>query len=99
QKVPDEEVKKVQLIFAADGKLTLKREDKGDLELTYKLDTTKDPKHITLEGDGKKMVGIYTLDGDELRVCLSEDPDNRPTEFATKAGTKTVFGILKRVKQ
>ena len=76
--------------------------EKG-VEGVYRLDSTKSPKtiDITWLGEVKKAgLGIYQLDGDTLKLCLSIDPaqvDQRPTEFAAKAGEKRVVLTLRRL--
>src|SRR5262249_36990074 len=63
---------------------------------------TKTPKTIdlTLLGPVRKtMLGIYTLEGDTLKVCMVIDPDRvnqRPTAFVTKAGVMQVIVTAKR---
>lgn len=49
----------------------------------FTLDTTLDPKHINIEFcPGKPKRGIYTINGDELVICLPENEDmERPTCF------------------
>jgi uncharacterized protein (TIGR03067 family) len=58
----------------------------------FKVDPTNDPRTIDAEitkGSfiGKKMLGIYKLDGDTLEICWGE-PGNekRPTKFTTRPG-------------
>jgi uncharacterized protein (TIGR03067 family) len=69
----------------------------------YHLDPTKAPKEIdfTILGDLKRTgLGIYQLDGDTLKLCLSIDPakvSERPKEFATKAGEMRVVLTLRRM--
>jgi Leucine Rich Repeat (LRR) protein len=64
----------------------------GGVDGIYHLDPTKTPHHIDLVTVGplrKTMLGIYQLDGDMLKVCISVNPDRveeRPTEFVTKPG-------------
>jgi uncharacterized protein (TIGR03067 family) len=68
----------------------------------YHLDPTKSPRQIdfTILGEIKRTgLGIYQLDGDTLKVCLSIDPakvDQRPNEFATKEGEMRVLLTFKR---
>jgi uncharacterized protein (TIGR03067 family) len=70
---------------------------------TFKLDPNKQPKRIHLTGtnDGnedKTSTGIYALDGDDLKICLNNDPDDKeqPKEFATKEGSRLVLMVFKR---
>jgi uncharacterized protein (TIGR03067 family) len=70
----------------------------------FKVDPTKKPKTIDVtftDGPekGKTMLGIYELEGDTYKVCFSLGGKNRPTEFATKAGTNLVLETLKREKR
>jgi hypothetical protein len=44
------------------------------------------------------MKGIYALDGDSLKICVSQPKADRPTEFATKKGSNSSLVILKREK-
>jgi uncharacterized protein (TIGR03067 family) len=97
---PEDEVKKSKMIFTGD-KITILREGRKDDEGTYKIDSTKKPKHIDLTpttgGEaGKTMQGIYELEGDTLKICFGR-PD-RPKELASKEGGETVLIVLKRAK-
>jgi len=64
----------------------------GDYVL--RLDSQARPKRLDLlvkEKDGRVrendgLVGIYELDGDNLRFCLAAPRDGRPTEFVAKRG-------------
>jgi RNA polymerase sigma-70 factor (ECF subfamily) len=97
EKAPEEAINKWKLIFAADGKLTSKRGEKGQ-ELTYTLDPAKKPKEFSCTNDkGQTMLGIYKLDGDTLTVCYDRGGD-RPTEFASEKDTRVVLEVLKREK-
>src|SRR5262245_50759031 len=59
QKAPEDEVKGRMVIFAAEGKVTVKAPDK-EIKGTYKLDAGKKPKQITLEApDQGGLYGIY----------------------------------------
>ena len=39
---------------------------------------------------GKKYKAIYNLDGDTLRICYALEGEVRPTDFESKAGSKTL---------
>ena len=65
---------------------------------TFKLDAAKKPREITItpsDGD-KPLQGIYELDGDNLKLALSEPGGDRPKEFASKEGTRNAYFVLKR---
>jgi uncharacterized protein (TIGR03067 family) len=75
--------------------------DTGSVEAVYTFDPTKTPKTINisyLSPIRKTLLGIYSLEGDTLKLCVAVDPDKaeqRPTEFAAKSGQ--VYAILKRI--
>jgi len=61
----------------------------------FKLDPTKKPKQIDIVIRNKTMQGIYSLEGDILKLCGSEVGDERPTEFKTQEGTKVFVMVFK----
>jgi RNA polymerase sigma factor (sigma-70 family) len=74
----------------------------------FKLDISKSPKAIDLkivealapneDNEGKTVLGIYALDGDDLKLCLATPgEEDRPTKLAGEAG-KHVLLTLKREK-
>jgi hypothetical protein len=47
----------------------------------------------------KTFEGIYSLEGDSLRLCYNFGPDGkRPTSFITKSGSEDILMVLKRQK-
>jgi RNA polymerase sigma factor (sigma-70 family) len=68
----------------------------------FKLDGTKLPKQFVQiwESDwvGLKIVGIYSLEGDELRICNPEnEKDAPPDDFTAPEGSGRTLIMLKRV--
>ncbi len=67
-----------------------------------KLDGSKSPKWINIVAvtglASDEVLGIYSLDRDELRICLSRKGKDRPKGFATKAGVEHGLYVLKRHK-
>jgi uncharacterized protein (TIGR03067 family) len=68
------------------------------------LDPTKKPKAVdspVTEGEGKgtTMLGIYELDGDNLKACFDTAGKKRPTEFKTAAGSGHMLVVLKRAEK
>jgi RNA polymerase sigma factor (sigma-70 family) len=70
---------------------------------TFQLDATKKPKEIdmTTPGLGKPIKGIYELDGDTLKICIGDAPEEgRPVKFASDPEKrKLVLIVLKRAKE
>jgi uncharacterized protein (TIGR03067 family) len=71
-----DELKDIRLSYAA-AKVTVRKGDKSLYEGTVGLDPTKKPKVLNStqmsDGDekGKTFLGIYELDGDNLKICSS----------------------------
>jgi uncharacterized protein (TIGR03067 family) len=95
RKAPGEGLKDVTVTFSG-GTFTWKSGEK-DTQGTFSLDLTKSPREISVSVEGKKLDGIYRLEGDKLKICVGAD-DDRPADFATKEGTKSVLWILTRKK-
>jgi uncharacterized protein (TIGR03067 family) len=75
------------------------KEKNGQSKGTCTLDAAKEPKHIDLIPDndkGKKVQAIYSLKGDELKLCLAAPGRDRPTKFESKPGSRYRLVILKR---
>jgi RNA polymerase sigma factor (sigma-70 family) len=70
----------------------------GSFEMTYRLDSSAKPKTLDLDhGGGKTFDCVYSLDGNTLKICGPIMPGgDRPSEVASKKGSKTRLLILKR---
>ncbi|MEM1069263.1 MAG: TIGR03067 domain-containing protein [Planctomycetota bacterium] len=69
-------------------------EDLGDG--SYRLDPSQTPKHIDIRGeDGDITQGIYELDDESLRLCISNViGSTRPSSFESTADSKTTITTL-----
>jgi uncharacterized protein (TIGR03067 family) len=70
-------------------------------EGTFMLDASMKLRRLDIvpRGEEKPMLGIYELDGDNLKICLGDSPDEaRPVKFETQAERKVVLLVLKRDK-
>ena len=100
---PAEALKTVKVVIAAD-KIVFDFGKGAVDEFSYKLDSSKEPKAIDLvEKKGKpSLPGVYSLDGDDLKLCWDPNAKARPIEFSTegKATEKDVrLLVLKREKK
>lgn len=70
----------------------------GKMEI--RIDATKTPKEldIILLGEGKlTLLSIYSLDGDDLKVCLpNTNKRDRPRDFATQPKQSVTLRVYKR---
>ena len=85
------------VFFGRGGKLTFK---KGDEEQpgTYKIDPSKKPRHIDLTVREKEINAIYEFKDDTLRICAGGPGDERPTEFKSEEGGRSMLITLRREK-
>ena len=79
---PEEEIKKRVMRFTFTGnkvKVNLGKDDKAQ-EGTFTIDETKKPKHIDMKAGDLEIRGIYTTDGDTLKMCLVKDKKYGPRQ-------------------
>jgi uncharacterized protein (TIGR03067 family) len=68
---------------------------------TVELDPAADPKAIDVIPDGgklkgKRVLGIYRLDGDTLTICMAGPDQDRPHEFAAGKGSGRTLMTFRR---
>jgi uncharacterized protein (TIGR03067 family) len=73
-------------------KFTTKSRTEEPRTAVVRFDPTSRPKGF----DTITSLGIYELNGDELKICFGGS--KRPTEFSSKAGSKTLLLTFKRAK-
>jgi uncharacterized protein (TIGR03067 family) len=101
--VPADELKGAKVTIK-DDKLTLEGLNPTKKEFSVKLDPSQKPKAIDLTAlndafKGKTTQGIYSLDGDTLKVCMgNKDTKARPKEFKPGKDGDLMVLTLKRVK-
>lgn len=103
QPLPDDFLKNAKRV-AKDGVSTINVGDRVYMKAKFSVDPTKKPKAIDyeiLEGQtkGKKVLGIYEIDGDKLKFCFAAADKDRPSEFTAKAGSGNTLSIWKRKKE
>ncbi|HEY8505543.1 MAG TPA: sigma-70 family RNA polymerase sigma factor [Gemmataceae bacterium] len=95
-----QDVEDATLIIAGD-KMTLKRGDIRETMGAFVINPRATPMSIDLTVEGRTMPGIVELKGDELKLCLNEQPGGaRPTKFASEANPPNdLLMVLKRKKE
>jgi uncharacterized protein (TIGR03067 family) len=90
QRIKDEDAKQVVVKFIGDTMDTPPTPGNKGGKGTFKLDPSKTPKRIkvTANEGGKviEMLGIYSLDGDTLRICMSAPEHGEIKEFGGNIG-------------
>src|SRR5262249_8632881 len=94
---------KAYSVTIKDGKYSAKMGNDVYNEGTLKIDPAKKPGTLDVmpskgDNEGKTMQGIFELDGDTLKICLSQPDGDRPKEFASEAGTGRLYVVYKRQK-
>jgi len=84
--------------------LTTKAGDMDARKATIKVDASKTPKTLDLTPQdgpdkGKTYLCVYTLKGDDLRICFADAGKDRPTEIAAKFGSGWTIVALKRASK
>ena len=103
QTLPEEYVKTATRV-AKDGVSTVTIAGMVVMKSKYTIDPTKKPKAIDFEATegeaaGKKIQGIYELDGDTVKFCVAAPDKDRPTEFTAKEGSGWTMSVWKRAKK
>jgi uncharacterized protein (TIGR03067 family) len=106
---PHDELLRGKLTFSPDGEILFQRAgapESGSCGYRYGLQPTHTPGHLCVfrlrePGDDvdDAMLGIYTLHGDELRICFGEEGGKRPSEFKTYSGTGELYLVLRRAAE
>jgi uncharacterized protein (TIGR03067 family) len=78
-----------------------KRDGNSFAGTTVELDPARDPKALDVIPDGgklkgKRVLGIYKLDGDTLTICMAAPDQDRPTVFEAGKGSQRTLMTFKR---
>ncbi len=89
----------IRVIF--DGEKLLSKVGKREPEPqgTFKLDPKAKPKgYVVTTPEGRVAKGIYELEDDTLKVCLSGPDDEAPNSFETKEDDNRTLIVYRREK-
>lgn len=98
---PDDLIRAMKLVIAK-GKYTLTLDTQVD-EGTCTNDPKKSPRTLDIKGtkgpnEGRTILAIYEIKGDEMRVCYDMSGKARPTEFSAKKGSGQFLVTYRREK-
>jgi uncharacterized protein (TIGR03067 family) len=89
----------VKVTFDRDKLLARVGKREPEIRGTFKLDQSQSPKaYDVTTPEGSMIRGIYELDGDTLKVCLSAPGDERPMAVTTSSDDGRTLIIYKRAK-
>lgn len=98
--LPEETAKQLRLTISEER---YKTEKGGEVlfDSTYSVNSSASPKQIDLLGTegnlaGRQGEGIYSMEGDILRICYTMPGQPRPEEFESPANSKVYLVIWKR---
>ncbi len=95
----EETVQKIRVIIKGNKHSVFFGDEPIAKDIPFKINPSATPKTTddTLP-DGRIIRGIYKLDRDTLTNCVNKPDQERPTEFASKAGTGHTLRVFKRMK-
>lgn len=84
-------------VFMVDGKRACWQTSDSEIQGGLYLEQTSQPKTYDLAMSTRTVEGIYSLEGDTLRLCydLGTEP-KRPSRFITEKGSQQVLVVLKQ---
>jgi len=99
KQTPDENVRKIRVIIK-DGKHSVYFGDEMIVKgISFVVDPTKNPKASTdTLPDGRRIEGIYRLEGDTLTTCVAEAGKPRPLQFESNPESGHTLRVFNRVK-
>lgn len=102
QKTPDDLARSITRTVAKDH-VVWKRDGKSFAGTKVVLDPSQSPRHIDVLPDGgpsfgKRVLGIYKQDGDDLTICMADADAPRPTQFDAAEGSNHTLITLRREK-
>lgn len=102
KETPKDHLKNRTVFFGGDGFMV--RDGRRILDAgTFKLDPAKNPKTFNMifaQGTKKGEVGlgIYTLEGETLKVCFDPTGQKRPTDLKSEPGSGHYLAVYQRSK-
>jgi uncharacterized protein (TIGR03067 family) len=102
KKASDDDLKKIQLVFDAEGNTKALNEGKLFIASSTTINPTANPTAIDItftegEGKGGTSLGIYKVEDSVLTICRSAPGKARPTEFSSNPGSGLTLMSYKKL--
>jgi uncharacterized protein (TIGR03067 family) len=102
KKASDDDVKKIELVFDAEGNTKALNDRKLFIASSTKIAPTANPSAIDItftegEGKGGTALGIYKVEDGVLTICRSAPGKARPTEFSSNPGSGLTLMSYKKL--
>jgi len=96
------DLKKRELFFGGNV-FVVRREGKVHQAGLAKLDVAASPRTIDLDvkegaGKGGTMLGLYSIEGDTLKLCFTPDGEDRPASFKPEAKSPAILIVARKPK-
>ena len=100
--IPEQMVKNMKRVCKG-GEVTVTMGEQIFMKAKVKLDPSAKPKTVDFEvtdgpNKGKKLLGIYEVEGDTFKSCFAAPDAERPKDFTSKEGDMLTSTVWKRVK-
>ncbi len=97
---PEEIVRSITRTVEKDH-VTWKREGKNFAGTGLVLDPAQEPPALDVVPDGgpsrgKRVLGIYKLEGDRLTICMADAEQPRPRDFKAEKGSRQTLMVFTR---
>jgi uncharacterized protein (TIGR03067 family) len=94
--ISSSKVQALRFVFAED-KLTMRILENVIAETEYTTDESNDPPTMRLTYEGNPTLAIYSIEGDELKICMSGSTEVPPNRFVSEANSPNrMLIVLKR---
>jgi uncharacterized protein (TIGR03067 family) len=100
--IPAKDLEEFRCIFRGD-QFTFKVAQLVTMHGVFSLDSSKTLKTVDFKPTdrlhkGQKLMGIYELKGDQLRICYASAGHERPTEFKAEPESNRTLLLLRKEK-
>jgi uncharacterized protein (TIGR03067 family) len=103
QKEPAERIKGTEVQFTRETIVVTTKNAARAFRASYKLGLERKPYAITMKAldgpdKGKAALGVFELDGNNLKLCYALPGEKAPEDFTTRPGSSRLLFTMRRAK-